>query len=44
MTDLADGLGVSRTRWSNHLACLRVCGLGVTVPDGCRTRYEPADE
>ncbi|MET9832205.1 metalloregulator ArsR/SmtB family transcription factor [Streptomyces sp. NPDC006385] len=42
--DLADMLGVSRTRLSNHLACLRDCGLVVTVPDGRRTRYELADE
>ncbi|WP_329119935.1 ArsR/SmtB family transcription factor [Streptomyces sp. NBC_01353] len=41
--DLADALGVSRTRLSNHLACLRDCGLVVTVPDGRRTRYELAD-
>lgn len=43
-SDLAEGLGVSRTRLSNHLACLRDCGLVVTVPDGRRTRYELADE
>jgi DNA-binding transcriptional ArsR family regulator len=42
--DLADALGVSRTRLSNHLACLRDCGLVVTAPDGRRTRYELADE
>ncbi|MEU1382509.1 ArsR/SmtB family transcription factor [Streptomyces albidoflavus] len=42
--DLADALGVSRTRLSNHLACLRDCGLVVTTPDGRRTRYELADE
>jgi ArsR family transcriptional regulator, cadmium/lead-responsive transcriptional repressor len=42
--DLADVLGISRTRLSNHLACLRDCGLVVTVPDGRRTRYELADE
>ncbi|WP_198358377.1 ArsR/SmtB family transcription factor [Streptomyces fildesensis] len=42
-SDLADTLGVSRTRLSNHLACLRDCGLVVTVPDGRRTRYELAD-
>ncbi|OPF83735.1 transcriptional regulator [Streptomyces antioxidans] len=41
--DLADALGVSRTRLSNHLACLRGCGLVVTVPDGRRIRYELAD-
>ncbi|WP_372352772.1 ArsR/SmtB family transcription factor [Streptomyces sp. KL116D] len=43
-SDLADSLEVSRTRLSNHLACLRDCGLVVTVPDGRRTRYELADE
>ncbi|MEU0042804.1 ArsR/SmtB family transcription factor [Streptomyces werraensis] len=42
--DLADALQISRTRLSNHLACLRDCGLVVTVPDGRRTRYELADE
>ncbi len=42
--DLADTIGVSRTRLSNHLACLRDCGLVVAVPDGRRTRYELADE
>ncbi|WP_030263668.1 ArsR/SmtB family transcription factor [Streptomyces violens] len=43
-SDLADKIGVSRTRLSNHLACLRDCGLVVAVPDGRRTRYELADE
>lgn len=42
-SDLADALGVSRTRLSNHLACLRDCGLVVGVPVGRRTRYELAD-
>ncbi|MFI8499651.1 ArsR/SmtB family transcription factor [Streptomyces sp. NPDC085524] len=42
--DLAEALGVSRTRLSNHLACLRDCGLVVTVPDGRRTWYELADD
>ncbi|MFH8292973.1 ArsR/SmtB family transcription factor [Streptomyces sp. NPDC018059] len=42
-SDLADEIGVSRTRLSNHLACLRDCGLVVAVPDGRRTRYELAD-
>jgi DNA-binding transcriptional ArsR family regulator len=40
---LADQLGISRTRLSNHLACLRDCGLVVAVPVGRRTRYELAD-
>jgi DNA-binding transcriptional ArsR family regulator len=42
-SDLAEALGVSRTRLSNHLACLRDCGLVVAVPVGRRTRYELAD-
>ncbi len=41
--DLAETLGISRTRLSNHLACLRDCGLVVAVPVGRRTRYELAD-
>ncbi|TKA02081.1 ArsR/SmtB family transcription factor [Actinacidiphila oryziradicis] len=43
-SDLADAFGISRTRLSNHLACLRDCGLVVAVPVGRRTRYELADE
>jgi len=42
-SDLAEGLGVSRQSLSNHLACLRGCGLVVAVPEGRRTRYELAD-
>lgn len=42
-SELADTLGVSRQSLSNHLACLRGCGLVVAVPDGRRTRYELAD-
>lgn len=41
--ELADLLGVSRQSLSNHLACLRGCGLVVAVPQGRRTRYELAD-
>jgi len=42
-SDLADQLDVSRQILSNHLACLRGCGLVVAVPEGRRTRYELAD-
>ncbi|MCX4696522.1 helix-turn-helix transcriptional regulator [Streptomyces sp. NBC_01408] len=42
-SDLANALDISRTRLSNHLACLRDCGLVVAVPVGRRTRYELAD-
>ncbi|MFJ9105493.1 ArsR/SmtB family transcription factor [Streptomyces sp. NPDC102405] len=42
-SDLADAVGVSPTRLSSHLACLRDCGLVVGVPVGRRIRYELAD-
>ena len=42
-SELAEALGVSRQSMSNHLACLRGCGLVVAVPDGRRSRYELAD-
>jgi ArsR family transcriptional regulator, cadmium/lead-responsive transcriptional repressor len=41
--ELAELLGVSRQAMSNHLACLRGCGLVVAVPEGRRSRYELAD-
>ncbi|MBM7490775.1 DNA-binding transcriptional ArsR family regulator [Micromonospora luteifusca] len=41
--DLADLLGTTRQNLSNHLACLRGCGLVVAVPEGRRTRYELTD-
>ena len=41
--DLAELVGVSRQAMSNHLACLRGCGLVVAVPEGRRSRYELAD-
>jgi len=43
-SELAEEVGVSRQITSNHLACLRGCGLVVAVPEGRRTRYELADE
>jgi DNA-binding transcriptional ArsR family regulator len=42
--DLADLIGVSRQVMSNHLACLRGCGLVTAVPQGRRSRYELADQ
>jgi ArsR family transcriptional regulator, cadmium/lead-responsive transcriptional repressor len=41
--DLADLAGVTRQTMSNHLACLRGCGLVVASPEGRRTRYELTD-
>ncbi|MFD5224072.1 ArsR/SmtB family transcription factor [Microbacterium sp. NPDC058342] len=40
---LAEELGLTRTNVSNHLACLRGCGIVVAEPEGRRTRYEIAD-
>lgn len=37
---LAQRLGLSRSNTSNHLACLRGCGMVVGVPEGRQTRYE----
>ena len=41
--DLAAGLGPSRANTSNHLTCLRGCGLVVAEPQGRQVRYELAD-
>jgi ArsR family transcriptional regulator, cadmium/lead-responsive transcriptional repressor len=41
--ELANLLGTTRQNLSNHLTCLRGCGLVVAVPEGRRTRYELAD-
>ncbi len=41
--ELAELLGATRQNLSNHLSCLRGCGLVVAVPEGRRTRYELAD-
>lgn len=41
---LATGLGLTRPNVSNHLACLRGCGLVVATPEGRQMRYELADQ
>ncbi len=40
---LAADLNLTRTNVSNHLACLRGCGIVVAEVEGRRTRYEIAD-
>lgn len=40
---LAADLELSRTNVSNHLSCLRGCGIIAAEPEGRRTRYEIAD-
>ena len=42
-SELAEQIGVTRQILSNHLTCLRGCGLVAAVPDGRRSRYELAD-
>ena len=40
---LSQSLDLTRTNVSNHLACLRGCGIVVATPEGRQTRYEIAD-
>lgn len=42
-SELADGLGLTRPNVSNHLSCLRGCGLVVAEPEGRRQRYRLSD-
>ena len=42
-SELADALVLTRANVSNHLSCLRGCGLVVARPEGRRVRYELAD-
>lgn len=41
--ELSRDLDLTRSNVSNHLTCLRGCGLVVATPEGRRTRYEIAD-
>lgn len=41
--DLAEALGASRSNISNHLACLRGCGLVSAVREGRQVRYQLSD-
>lgn len=41
--EIAARLGLTRANTSNHLGCLRGCGLLVTTAEGRRVRYELAD-
>ena len=40
---LSRSLELSRSNVSNHLTCLRDCGIVVAEPEGRQTRYEIAD-
>lgn len=41
--ELAEALGLTRSNVSNHLTCLRGCGIVAATPEGRSTRYEIAD-
>lgn len=40
---LAESLDLTRQNVSNHLTCLRDCGIVTTTAEGRQTRYEIAD-
>lgn len=40
---LSRDLDLTRSNVSNHLTCLRDCGIIVAEPEGRKTRYEIAD-
>jgi DNA-binding transcriptional ArsR family regulator len=40
---LAENLGLTRPNVSNHLTCLRGCGLIIGTPEGRQMRYELVD-
>jgi DNA-binding transcriptional ArsR family regulator len=42
-SELADDLGLTRANVSNHLTCLRGCGIVIGRPEGRRVRYELSD-
>jgi DNA-binding transcriptional ArsR family regulator len=41
--EMAEQFGTTRANLSNHLACLRECGLVTATAEGRRVRYELAD-
>jgi DNA-binding transcriptional ArsR family regulator len=42
--EMADSFGTTRANLSNHLTCLRECGLVTATAEGRRVRYELADQ
>jgi DNA-binding transcriptional ArsR family regulator len=42
-TELAERFGTTRANLSNHLTCLRGCGLVTATAEGRRVRYDLAD-
>jgi DNA-binding transcriptional ArsR family regulator len=41
--EMAEDFGATRANLSNHLTCLRECGLVTATAEGRRVRYELAD-
>ena len=41
--EISQSLDLTRSNVSNHLSCLRDCGIVVAEPEGRKTRYEIAD-
>ncbi|HVE47871.1 MAG TPA: helix-turn-helix domain-containing protein, partial [Acidimicrobiales bacterium] len=41
--ELASDLATTRANMSNHLSCLRGCGLVTATAEGRRVRYDLAD-
>lgn len=44
VTDLVDQVGTSQANVSNHLSCLRECGLVAARPEGRQTFYRVASD
>lgn len=42
--EMAEEFETTRANLSNHLTCLRVCGLVTATAEGRRVRYDLADE
>jgi ArsR family transcriptional regulator, cadmium/lead-responsive transcriptional repressor len=42
--EMAEEFGTTRANLSNHLTCLRECGLVTTTAEGRRVRYDLADQ
>jgi DNA-binding transcriptional ArsR family regulator len=42
--EMAEEFGTSRANLSNHLTCLRECGLVTATAEGRRVRYDLADD
>ena len=42
--EMAEVFGTTRANLSNHLTCLRECGLVTATAEGRRVRYELADQ